>query len=97
MNKYKISTLVVAVLAAVAPLTANAALGPMANTIADQVIKKYQTSTCQQIAVDKATPPNDMAKKAIAELKQDPALRQEFLNKVSGPIVNKLFECGMIP
>jgi hypothetical protein len=24
-------------------------------------------------------------------------MRQAFFNKVSGPIVNKMFECGMIP
>jgi hypothetical protein len=30
-------------------------------------------------------------------LKQNPQLRTEFINKVAAPIVNKMFECGMIP
>ena len=96
MNKYVISTLGVAVLASVT-LAVNAQLGPIADKIADKVIQKYQTETCQQIAANKAAPPNDMQKKAVDELRRDPQLRQAFLNKVAGPIVNKLFECGMIP
>ena len=30
-------------------------------------------------------------------LKNDPQARTAFINKVAGPIVNKMFECGMIP
>ena len=30
-------------------------------------------------------------------LREDPQMRTNFFNKVSGPIVNKMFECGMIP
>ena len=30
-------------------------------------------------------------------LKSDPQMRTAFLNKVAAPIVNKMFECGMIP
>jgi hypothetical protein len=30
-------------------------------------------------------------------LRNDPAMRTAFFNKVSAPIVNKMFECGMIP
>ena len=30
-------------------------------------------------------------------LKKDPQMRQHFLNRIAGPIVNKMFECGMIP
>ena len=97
MNKYATSMLAVAVLASVATVAVNAQLGPLANTIADKVIQKYKQSTCQQIAADKAAPPNDMQKKAIEELKKDPQMRQAFLNKVAPAIVNKLFDCGMIP
>ena len=96
MNKHAISTLGVAVLASVT-LVVNAQLGPLADKIADKVIEKYQKSTCQQIAADKAAPPDEMQQKAVEQLRKDPQLRQAFLNKVAGPIVNKLFECGMIP
>jgi len=38
-----------------------------------------------------------MEVKAIEQLRKDPELRQHFLEKVAGPVANKLFECGMIP
>ena len=97
MNKYATSTLVVAVLASAATFAVNAQMGPLADKIADKVIQKYQTETCQQIAANKAAPPSDMQKKAIDELRKDPQLRQAFIGKVAGPIANKLFDCGMIP
>ena len=30
-------------------------------------------------------------------LKSDPQARTAFINKIAGPVVNKMFECGMIP
>jgi hypothetical protein len=38
-----------------------------------------------------------MEQRAVQMLKQDPQMRQAFFAKVSAPIVNKMFECGMIP
>jgi hypothetical protein len=74
---------------------------PIADKIADKVIQKYQSSSCQQLAAEKQQPPSArkeaMEQKAIEAMKNDPQLRQHFLDKVAGPIANKLFECGMIP
>lgn len=70
---------------------------PMLDVVVKKVIQKYQTSTCQQLAANKAAPPSDMEKRAVQMMRQDPQLRQAFLNQVAAPIVNKLFECGMIP
>lgn len=97
MNKYAIPSIVAAALVSATIVAVNAQMGPIADKIADKVIQKYQTETCQQIAANKAAPSNDMQKKAVDELRRDPQMRQAFLNKVAGPIVNKLFECGMIP
>jgi hypothetical protein len=30
-------------------------------------------------------------------LRGDPQMRAAFINRVAGPIANKMFECGMIP
>jgi hypothetical protein len=38
-----------------------------------------------------------MEQRAIKALQSDPQMRQAFFNKISAPIVNKMFECGMIP
>jgi hypothetical protein len=74
---------------------------PVMDRVADKVIQKYQSSTCQQLWQEKAQgqgqPKPEMEQRAIQMLKQDPQMRQAFFNKVSAPIVNKMFECGMIP
>ena len=74
---------------------------PVMDRVADKVIQKYQTSTCQQLWQEKAQgqgqPKPEMEQRAVTMLQQDPQMRQAFFNKVSAPIVNKMFECGMIP
>jgi hypothetical protein len=72
---------------------------PMLDQVANKVIQKYQTSTCQQLWAERAqkAPPTPAEQKAIQFLKSDPQMRTLFLNKVAAPIANKMFECGMIP
>jgi len=74
---------------------------PVMDRVADKVVQKYQTSTCEQLWQEKAQkqgqPKPEMEQRAIQMLKQDPQMRQAFFAKVSAPIVNKMFECGMIP
>lgn len=74
---------------------------PIADKIADKVIQKYQTSSCQQLQLEKQQPPSArkevMEQKAIEELKTNPELRKHFLDKIAAPVVNKMFECGMVP
>jgi hypothetical protein len=74
---------------------------PLADKLADKIIAKYQTSSCAQLIAQKQAPPNaqheEMETKVIELLKQNPPMRQHFLNRIAGPIVNKMFECGMIP
>jgi hypothetical protein len=74
---------------------------PIMEKIAQKVIEKYQTSSCQQLAQQKSQPPTgqkaQMEQRAIQTLRNDPQMRTAFLNRVAAPIANKLFECGMIP
>ena len=74
---------------------------PIMERVAQKVIQKYQTSSCQQLAQQKKQPPTgqraQMEQRAMQILRNDPQMRTEFLNRVAGPIANKLFECGMIP
>src|SRR5215472_11745310 len=69
---------------------------PMLDQLANKVIQKYQTSSCQQLAQQKQEPPSPEKVKAVQFLKTDPTLRTYFINKIAGPIANKLFECGFI-
>ncbi len=72
---------------------------PLMDKLAAKVIQKYQTSSCAQLKLQKIEkqPPSEQDQKVIAFLKSDPELRAYFLNKVAGPIANKMFVCGMIP
>ncbi|MBV8702098.1 MAG: hypothetical protein JO118_00165 [Acetobacteraceae bacterium] len=74
---------------------------PIMDRVAERVIQKYQSSSCQQIAARRAQRPTgrreEMEQRVVQLLHQDPQMREAFLNRVAAPIANKLFECGMIP
>ncbi len=74
---------------------------PLMEMIAQRVVQKYQTSSCQDLAAKKKQKPAgkqaQIEARAIDLLRQDPQMRREFLNRVAGPIAEKMFECGMIP
>jgi hypothetical protein len=79
----------------------NAQQYPVMDKIADKVIQKYQTSTCEQLWQERAekgkAPKPQMEQEALDMLKSDPQMRSAFISKVAAPIANKMFECGMIP
>lgn len=74
---------------------------PMPDQVAGRVVQKYQTSSCEQLDAERAHPSAgrraEMKERVVRLLREDPGMRQEFLNRVAGPIANKLFECGLIP
>src|SRR5260370_27594778 len=78
----------------------NAEQDPMVDRIAEKVIQKYQTSTCEQLWEERAqkgkAPKLQMEQEALQMLHNDPQMRAAFINKVAAPIANKMFECGMI-
>jgi hypothetical protein len=74
---------------------------PIMQKVAQKVIQKYQTSSCEQLAMEKSQPPSgekaEMEQRVVQLLRNDPQMRTAFINMVAAPIANKLFECGMIP
>ena len=74
---------------------------PIMDKIADKIIQKYQTSTCQQLYQERAQkqgkPKSAEEQRAIGILRNEPQMRAAFINKIAAPIANKMFECGMIP
>jgi hypothetical protein len=90
-------TLAIALLCA----AVNAQQYPIMDKIADKVIQKYQTATCEQLWQERAAkgkaPKPQMEQEALQMLKSDPQMRSAFISKVAAPIANKMFECGMIP
>jgi len=70
---------------------------PMMDMIANQVIQKYQQATCEQLWQHKGQPKTGVEQEMIQLLHGDPQMRTAFINKVALAIVNRMFECGMIP
>jgi hypothetical protein len=87
----------IAVVACVAAGIAYAQKFPILDAVANKVVQKYQSSSCEQLWEKKGAAKSPEEQKVIGLLKNDPAMRTEFLNRVAGTIANKMFECGMIP
>jgi hypothetical protein len=72
------------------------AQGMLLDFAADKVINKYQTATCDELKAQKKQPPTDKEKEAVEFLRSDSQARIFFINKIAGPVLNKMFDCGMI-
>jgi thioesterase domain-containing protein len=74
---------------------------PIMDAVADKLIQKYQTSTCEQLWQEKeqrqSKPMSGEEQRAMEMLRSDPQMQAAFFGKVSTPIVTKMFQCGMIP
>jgi hypothetical protein len=76
---------------------AASAQGMLLDFAADKVIKKYQTATCDELKAQRKEAPTDKEKEAIAFLRNDSQARIFFINKIAAPVLNKMYDCGMIP
>ena len=70
---------------------------PIVDMVAGKVVQKYQQSTCEQLWEARGKPKSEEEQRLINFLKTDPQMRAEFINRVAGPVVNKMFECGLVP
>ncbi len=73
---------------------------PIMDMVATKVIQKYQQASCEQLWKERAErgqTRSSQEQHAIEILRNDPKMREAFINKVAPPIANKMFECGMIP
>jgi hypothetical protein len=74
-----------------------AAQGMLVDAAADKVIKRYQAATCDQLKAQKADPPSLKEKIGLDFLRDDVKARVAFVDKIAAPVLNKMFECSMIP
>lgn len=79
-----------------APL-AQAQQYPLLDMAAQNVITKYQNASCEQLWQEKGKPKSPREQEMIQFLRSDPQIRAMFINRVAGPVANKMFECGMLP
>jgi hypothetical protein len=74
---------------------------PIMDKVADKVIQKYQSATCEQLWAEKmqgqGKPKSAEEQRAVEILHNDPQMQAAFFSKISTPVVTKMFQCGMIP
>jgi hypothetical protein len=71
--------------------------GVLVDAAADKVIKKFGAATCDQLKAQKSEPRSEKEKIALDLLRDDPKARVAFVDKIAAPVLNKMFECNMIP
>ena len=72
------------------------AQGMLLDAAADKVITKYQTATCEELKAQRNQPRTDKEKEAVEFLRNDSQARVSFIGKIAAPVLNKMFDCGMI-
>jgi hypothetical protein len=70
---------------------------PLLDLMANNVIQKYQSATCEQLWEQRGKPKSQQEQELIQLLRGDPQVRATFINKIAAPVANKMFECGLIP
>ena len=74
-----------------------AAQGMLVEAAANKVIQKYQTASCDQLKTQKSEPPSAREKIDLDLLRDDPKARVACVDQLAAPVLNKMFECNMIP
>ena len=94
-----LGSLVLVGVALLKPSAVRAQQFPMVDQLATKIVQKYQSSSCEQLWVQKSQkkPPSQQEQEAMQMLRNDPKMRASFVNIVAAPVVNKMIECGMIP
>ncbi|HEY2172155.1 MAG TPA: hypothetical protein VGJ30_21220 [Candidatus Angelobacter sp.] len=80
----------------VAPSSAGSQF-PMLDLVASTVVVKYQQATCEQLWNQKSQPKSAREREIIQMLRNDSEVRAAFMNQVAVPVVNKMFDCDMVP
>jgi hypothetical protein len=75
---------------------AASAQGMLLDAAADKVITRYQTATCEELKAQRNQPRTDKEKEAVELLRNDSQARVFFIGKIAAPVLNKMFDCGMI-
>jgi hypothetical protein len=64
---------------------------------ADKVVEKYETATCDELKAPKGEPASEKGKLAIDFLRNDSEARKSVMDKIAPTVLNRMFECGLVP
>lgn len=70
---------------------------PILTMVGNKVIERYESSTCEQLWASRGKQPGMQEQRLIGLMNNDPQMRQAFFDQIAGPVMNKMFTCGMIP
>jgi hypothetical protein len=70
---------------------------PVLDMVAQKVVERYQSSTCEQLWQQRSQPKSQREQEILQMLRNDPQMRTDFINRIAAPVANKMFECGLIP
>ncbi len=66
--------------------------------VANQMVTEIQSDSCPEFeSFMKSRKSGGSASSASGMMKKDPAMRQRFVNKVAGPLLNKMIDCNLLP
>jgi hypothetical protein len=67
--------------------------------VANQIVAQIENDSCPQFEamLKQGKSGSSNSSKAGGMMKSDPAMRQRFVDKVAGPLVNKMIDCGLLP
>jgi hypothetical protein len=65
--------------------------------VANQMVTEIQNDSCPQFEAMLKQRKSGSSNKAGGMMKSDPAMRERFVNKVAGPLVNKMIDCDLLP
>ncbi len=86
-----------------APAAAQMRMGmkdKIVDSVANTMVNSIQSDSCAEFAAmlkKRKSGSSSSSSKASGMMKNDPAARQRFVNKVSGPLVNKMIDCDLLP
>jgi hypothetical protein len=66
------------------------------DAVADQMVASIQSDSCAEFAAMLKNRKGGSSS-AGGMMKRDPAARARFVNKVAGPLLNKMIDCDLLP
>jgi hypothetical protein len=71
----------------------------MIDAAANSMVQQIQTSSCASFAsmLQSRKSGGGQRRSGGNMIKQNPAARARFVNRVAGPLVNKMIDCDMLP
>jgi hypothetical protein len=53
--------------------------------------------SCEELKAKESQPPSEKEKTAVEFLHDDLQAQKAFIDMIAAPVLNKMFECGLVP